>query len=164
MTKTPNSKIKQHAGDILKSKTFNSQKNFMQHGNYTTYDHIVSVAERSLRYAEKFHIKVNEKSMVRAALLHDYYLYDWHDCGGPLKCYWHCLRHPHEAAKNAKAEFNLTKRELRMIKRHMFPCTILPPTSREGLLISMADKACAAHEMRERRKLKKAAKKAAKKA
>ena len=162
--KKPSKKIEKYAGDILRSKNFQKQKKFMQHGNYTTYDHIISVAERSLYFADKFHFKVDEKSMVRAALLHDFYLYDWHDCGGPLGCYWHCLRHPHRAAKNASAEFNLTKRELRMIKKHMFPCTPCPPSSKEGLLISLADKSCAMREMRERRKLKKAAKKAAKKA
>lgn len=148
--------IEKHAADILASKNFQKQKTFMQHGDMTTYNHIVSVAEKSLHYAKKFHVKVDEKSLVRAALLHDYYLYDWHDCGGPIGCYIHCIRHPREAANNAKKEFNLSKREERMILRHMFPMTLVPPTSREGWLISMADKACAFREMLHRKGLKKA--------
>lgn len=54
------------------------EKNAIQHGLTTVYEHSVGVAGASLKLAEFFHLKVNEKALIRGALLHDYFLYDWH--------------------------------------------------------------------------------------
>jgi HD superfamily phosphodiesterase len=53
-------------------------KKFIQHGRVTVYKHSVSVAMMCLMLAHKFNIEVDEASLVRGALLHDYFLYDWH--------------------------------------------------------------------------------------
>ena len=55
------------------------EKKAIQHGSTTVYEHSVGVAGASLKLAELFHIKVNEKALVKGALLHDYFLYDWHE-------------------------------------------------------------------------------------
>ena len=52
------------------------EKNAIQHGLTTVYEHSVGVAGASLKLAEFFHLKVNEKALIRGALLHDYFLYE----------------------------------------------------------------------------------------
>ena len=71
--------VKTYASDILSSDTFKSQRNFVQHGKFSVYEHEILVALTCLSLVEKFKIKVDKRSLVRGALLHDYFLYDWHD-------------------------------------------------------------------------------------
>ena len=82
--------------------------------------------------------------MVRGALLHDYFLYDWHDPDNlrPL----HGFTHPGEALRMALEEFELNDVERNVIHRHMFPLTPIPPRYREAVLVSMADKVSAVLE------------------
>ena len=95
--------------------------------------------------------------MIKAALLHDYFLYDWHDKDHPKL---HGFRHATIAAKNAKRDFGLTKKEYKAIRSHMFPVNLRLPTSREALILTLADKYCAAREsIRFRKKRAKKAKK-----
>ena len=54
-------------------------REFVQHGDTTVLLHCVAVAYFSLWLVKFLHIRCNEKSLVRGALLHDYFLYDWHD-------------------------------------------------------------------------------------
>ena len=53
-------------------------REFVQHGDTTVLLHCVAVAYFSLWLVNFLHIRCNEKSLVRGALLHDYFLYDWH--------------------------------------------------------------------------------------
>ena len=87
--------------------------------------------EYSCRMAEFLHLSVNRKAMIRGALLHDYFLYDWHnpDNGHRL----HGFSHPYTSLKNAKRDYSITKREADIIVKHMFPLTIVPPQRRHGL-------------------------------
>jgi uncharacterized protein len=118
-------------------------KNFMQHGNVSVYDHSISVAEASLKISKKLHLKVNKESLIKGALLHDYFLYDWHDKNHPKL---HGFRHAKIAAENAKRDFGLTKKEYKMICSHMFPLGWRLPTSKEALVLTLADKYCATKE------------------
>ena len=54
-------------------------KCFIQHGRITTYDHCISVAREAFNLNRRLHMHTDEKRLVRAAFLHDYFLYDWHD-------------------------------------------------------------------------------------
>lgn len=128
---------------ITESKEYKRTKNLRQHGNVTVFEHSLSVAETSLKISEKLHLKIDEESMVKVALLHDYFLYDWHDDDHPKL---HGLRHATIAAKNADRDFGLTKKEYRAIRSHMCPMNLRFPTSREGLILTIADKYCAAKE------------------
>lgn len=116
----------------------------LQHGKTSVYAHSLLVAEVSLRLARKLHIHVDAESLIRGALLHDYFLYDWHDPsnGHPL----HGFSHPQTAYENASADFDLTDLERDIITHHMFPLTLHPPGSREAWLVCMADKLCAFRE------------------
>ena len=80
-----------------------------------------------------------------AALLHDYFLYDWHDKDPSHRL--HGFTHPRRALENAAADWELTDRERDIILHHMFPLTPLPPRSREAWLVCLADKLCAVQEM-----------------
>lgn len=134
--------IQAAAGDILKSSNFNSTKQYIQHGNMTVNRHSLNVAEYSLAISEKLRISCNKDELIRGALLHDYFLYDWHhrEQRNPLRL--HGFRHPSTALRNAAAEYALTPRERDIIKKHMWPLTIVPPMCREAWIVTMADKWC----------------------
>ena len=119
-------------------------RKFRQHGSVSVYEHSVRVAEMALKLARRFHLKVDEAALVRGALLHDYFLYDWHDPDPdrPL----HGFYHPKAALKNAERDYGVSEREADIIAHHMFPLTPLPPRTKEGALVCLADKLCAIHE------------------
>ena len=50
----------------------------IQHGDTTVLLHCLAVAYFSLRLAKLLRLKCDQRSLVRGALLHDYFLYDWH--------------------------------------------------------------------------------------
>ena len=143
MKKIPN-KILFYGGDILKSERMITEKDFIQHGSISCYDHSLNVAKKSLIIAGflLIFIKINEKSLIRGALLHDYFLYDWHKSGHRLHGFFHAKR----ALKNAESDFKLNDIEKNIIKRHMFPLNICPPKYRESWIVCLADKLCAVEE------------------
>ena len=55
------------------------EKSYIQHGSTSVYEHSVKVAYTSLYFARRFRLNIDEKSLIRGALLHDYFLYDWHE-------------------------------------------------------------------------------------
>ena len=65
----------EHGGDILASREMQFEHIFMQHGTTSCYTHSVNVACMSLWLAERLRIRVDRRSMVRGALLHDFFLY-----------------------------------------------------------------------------------------
>ena len=112
--------IRAAAPDILRSKNFRSTRS---------------------------HIPCEKKELIRGALLHDYFLYDWHtqDYVSPHKL--HGFYHPGRALKNAQQEYQLTPRERDIIKKHMWPLTISAmPMCREAWIVTMADKWCSLME------------------
>lgn len=135
-------KIKNAAPDILQSDNFKLTKTFIQHGNMTVNAHCMNVARYSLKISEKLRIKCNEREMIRGALLHDYFLYDWHSREHVPIYKLHGFYHPGVALRNALKEYELTKREQEIIKKHMWPLTVVPPTCREAWIVSCADKWC----------------------
>ena len=132
--------------DILLDPKAQQMKNFTQHGTTTVFEHCVSVAKFSLLmayYLERtMKIKVDRDSLVRAALLHDYFLYDWHDKTIPGHNI-HGFTHPRTAMLNADRDFGLNAVEKDIISKHMFPLTFMPPRYRESVLVTLADKWCA---------------------
>lgn len=65
-----------HGGDILKSPGMQIAKENMQHGSVSVFEHSVCVALVCLWLVHRLHLKVNQRALVRGALLHDYFLYD----------------------------------------------------------------------------------------
>lgn len=118
-------------------------KQFIQHGRITTYDHCMSVARESFRLNRELHMHADERRLVTAAFLHDYFLYDWHTHGDRL----HGYHHPEIAARNAARDFHISSKTQRIIAAHMWPLTLFhAPSSREAWLVTLADKICSAEE------------------
>lgn len=138
------STIRKHGADILESEGMKTEKRCVQHGSFSVYDHSLYVTSMCLRISKRLRIRVNEKAMVRGALLHDYFLYDWHE---PTKANRiHGFTHPGIALRKAQKDFRLGRIEKNMIKRHMFPLTPIPPKCREAIILCVADKLCATAE------------------
>lgn len=81
---------------------------------------------------------------MRGALLHDYFLYDWHIKDPNRKA--HGFSHAAAALQNAERDFALNAVERDVIARHMFPLNLTPPRYRESILVCIADKICAVYE------------------
>ena len=126
------------AEPIRDSEKFAECKQFIQHGAVSVYEHSVAVAQTSFAIAEIFKLS-DKRSLIRAALLHDFFLYDWHV---PERMWsFHGWTHPVTAANNARLYFNVTDKEWSLIRTHMWPFTLLhPPKYREGWIICLADK------------------------
>ena len=134
--------LREHASDILKSENFRSTKNYIQHGTMPVHRHCIDVAEKSIAISKFLRIPCNEREMVRGALLHDYFLYDWHDKSRENYQRLHGFYHPGIALINASMEYELTLREKDIIKKHMWPLTVVPPLCREAWIVTTADKYC----------------------
>lgn len=134
--------IRQDASDILKSRNFRRTKEYIQHGNMTVNAHVMNVARYSLLLNEKLHVQCNRRALVRGALLHDYFLYDWHIPDRNNSHRLHGFYHPGIALKNAAREYRLTDKEKDIIKKHMWPLTVIPPGCREAWVVTTADKWC----------------------
>lgn len=138
--------------DLVDDPNAARMKNYIQHGSVTTWSHCYSVARLSFILARRLKLKrINERELVRAAFLHDYFLYDWHARGDRL----HGYHHPDIAADNAVRDFQLSPREENIIRSHMWPLTFRHiPKSREAFLVSISDKIISIRETLFRRKRK----------
>lgn len=116
---------------------------YIQHGSTTTYDHVLRVARTAYRLNHILHLKADDHSLIRASILHDYYLYDWHQQGDRL----HGYHHARIAADNALRDFAISPAEQAMIRSHMWPLNLFSiPLSRGGWLLTIADKIASAQE------------------
>lgn len=139
-SKSINSDMKLYADDILRSENFRSSCKNVQHGNITVMKHCLKVAHTAMYLNRKYKLNCNERELTRGALLHDYFLYDWHkkdrDNFKPL----HGFFHPGIALRNAEKEYDLSDRERDIIKKHMWPMTVVPPKYKESWVVTTADK------------------------
>lgn len=131
--------------EITSSDKFKREKKFMQHGTTSVYQHSIDVAFMCLFIARKFNIKVNEQCLVKGALLHDYFLYDWHVRDKSHRL--HGFRHPRFSYNNAKRDFGLNEIEANMILSHMFPMGPAIPRYKESWILTISDKYCATKEI-----------------
>lgn len=120
------------------------ERRYYQHGVTTIFQHSINVACVSCKIAEKYHLDVDYYALIRGALLHDYFLYDWHVKDRSHR--FHGFTHPRRALENADKEFQLTETERNLIYCHMFPLTPIPPSTKEAWIVCIADKICALSE------------------
>ena len=123
--------------DIIDNPYVLDMKNFRQHCDTSTFEHSYKVA-----YIKK--LNLDYKSVARAGMLHDFYLYDWRIKSSWHR--WHAFKHGRFASINACKLFNLSNKEIDMIKKHMWPVTPIPPKSIEGFILTFADKYSASIE------------------
>lgn len=134
----------QQLSQLVDQTALQSLDEYLQHGQTSCLEHSLGVAYYSLCLANRLKLRCNRKSMVLGALLHDYFLYDWHEV---KLSQWHGFHHADIALTNARAVVDLTPRECDVIQRHMFPLTKTPPKYRESALVCVADKYCTLREM-----------------
>ena len=130
--------------DLERKGRFAQLKRFRQHGDFTVYDHSLNVATASLRLAGRLGLKLDREALVRGALLHDYFLYDWHDPDPDRPM--HAFYHPRAAWENASRDYALGPTEEDIIRHHMFPVVPIPPRTAEGWIVCVMDTVCAVKE------------------
>lgn len=133
-------------------KTFSSRpelaamKTTPQHKGYTSFAHCIDVTTLAFRIATKLRLRVDMRSLVHGAMMHDFYLYDTETM--PYSDFRHSLVHPKLSLENAEKVVHLNNRERNIILSHMWPIPGTPlPRCREAWLVCLADKICAWWEM-----------------
>lgn len=132
--------VRRYGGDILGSQGMLLSQSFRQHGDVSVALHCFFAAVVCVRLARALALRVDTRALVRGALLHDYFLYDWHDPDPSHRL--HGFRHAGFALRNAGRDFSLGPIERNMIASHMFPMNPVLPRFRESLLLCLADKIC----------------------
>ena len=140
LTESENQYFKGCAAELLKSDDVQLMDAFIQHANVSCLEHSISVAYYSYLMCQKLNLSVDCQSIIRGALLHDFFLYDWHlesDRKG-----LHGFTHPKTALENAEEHFSLNDMEKDIIVKHMWPLTLTPPKYKESFIVSLSDKFC----------------------
>ncbi len=129
--------------EIVSTKEFQGMKQYRHHIKGSVFDHSVKVAYLCYQHHQRFGTDIDPKELLRGALLHDFYLYDWHDWAPGHRL--HLFTHPGAALQNALEKYpDLTKREQDMIRNHMFPVTPWTlPRTKAGWIICFYDKVAA---------------------
>ena len=122
---------------------FDHLKQYKHHFKTTTYHHSIGVAYFSFYISRLMGIKCDDETLIYGALLHDYFLYDCHNGERSL----HLFKHPNISVQNAKRDWKINKIQENIIRRHMFPITLIPPKYKESIIVSLVDKGCTIYEI-----------------
>ncbi|MDD3174498.1 MAG: phosphohydrolase [Herbinix sp.] len=134
-----------HIRELLENEKILEMNQYIQHGNTTTFSHCFVVAYYSYMATLRIPFKFDTRSVIRGAMLHDYYLYDWHIPDKSHKL--HGFKHPGFALVNARKDYNLSPIEEDIIEKHMWPLTInKAPIYKEAMLVCLVDKFCSLTE------------------
>lgn len=126
--------------ELMEDERVRQMENYIQHGHVSTYDHCRRVAECSCRLNRTLHLHADTDTLVRGAVLHDFYLYDWHEKDGGTHS-WHGFIHAERARKNAEQQFHAGEQVQEVIRTHMWPLNITRvPKSREAWIVCLSDK------------------------
>ena len=131
--------------DIINNETVAKMKKYRQHYDINTFEHCLNVSYISYKICKK--LKWDYKSMARAAMLHDLFLYDWRNSKKELNLDgYHAFVHPKIALENASKLYNLNDKEKDIIAKHMWPVTLALPKYKESFIITLVDKYSALQE------------------
>jgi len=128
--------------DILAHPHVHSMHSFRQHGTISCLEHCLRVSYGSFHLCRR--LGLDHRSAARGALLHDFFLYDWHVTKNPDGL--HAFAHPYTALDNALQHFELNAREKDIIEKHMWPLTLRPPRFAESFVVALVDKYCTCEE------------------
>ena len=131
--------------DIRFNEKVREMNNYMQHSATSCYSHCLHVAYYTYLMCKK--LNLDYVSAARAAMLHDFFLFYWHE-PRHIKSLkeLHAFSHPKIALKNALQFFDLNAMEQDIIVKHMWPLTIKLPKYKETYIVTLADKYCATVE------------------
>lgn len=133
-----------HANKVMESGKLSELKQQNHHSGISCFEHSLAVAFVSVKIANFLKLDCDYESLIKGALLHDYFLYDYHNNDNRRL---HGFTHAKTALENATRDFEINKIEADIIKKHMFPLNITPPRYKESFLVCLADKICATGEL-----------------
>ena len=143
--------IKKEGKEILESKRFKKCLNTSHHFNTTIGQHMINVTVKSLEIAnflQKHRFKIDRKRLIIAGLSHDLAMAFARENYGKIQGkFTTAFRHPIDSVKMAEEVIDVHKKTKKIIKRHMWPLCIIPPTSLEGWILTIADKIVATQEI-----------------
>lgn len=123
---------------ILKNNEFQKMSN-IKHHNTTRMDHSLKVSYYSYKIAKS--LGLDYEDVARGGLLHDFYINEIRNCKKIKdKILLFSTKHPDEALENASNNFELSDKEINIIKSHMFPVDYKIPKYAESWLVSLVDK------------------------
>ena len=128
--------------DILNHPRVQEMRLYKHHGQVDCLAHSIHVSKTAYRLAKIFRLDV--RSVARGALLHDFYLYDWHVKGSHKGL--HGFNHAMLALENATKYFDLSLMEQDIIEKHMWPLNLKFPSYLESYLVMVVDKYCSVIE------------------
>lgn len=143
--------------DIRENEHVQKMKKYIQHGRVSTYEHCESVTSLSYEINRKLHLHADLDTLLKGAMLHDFYLYDWHKKGDGTHRL-HGFHHAERASRNAAHYLGMDEKTCHVIRSHMWPLTPGKiPKSREAWIVCFADKCVSLHEtfFRRHKKIKK---------
>lgn len=134
--------------DVIESKVVQAMKQFNHHSHTSCFKHSLHVAYFNYKLCKK--LGLDARAGARAGMLHDLFLYDWHERKVRLDNTLHGFSHPYTALYNAKKNFKLSNMEEDIIEKHMFPLTPRFPKYKETMVIILTDKFCSVCEVMDR--------------
>ena len=127
-------------GDLLADEKVRSMAQYRHHGDVSTHRHSVFVAYTVMRMCRNLPA-AETREIVRASLLHDFYLYEWYTEKHEENHIWY---HPKASVRNIEQRFSvLSPMQRNMILSHMFPLSREIPAGRGAWALTLADKYCA---------------------
>ena len=129
--------------DILENDTVREMKKYKQHYGTNCFNHCLFASYYCYISCKKLHL--DYISCARAAMLHDFFLYDWRKRENGRKGL-HAYTHAKTAYDNASKLFNLNEKQSDIILKHMWPVTLALPKYKESFILTLVDKHCALTE------------------
>lgn len=124
--------------NIMENEEFKKMDD-IKHHNTTRLDHSLKVSYYSYKIAKS--LKLDYKEVARGGLLHDFYSDEVSDCDKIKdKVLLFTVKHPNDAVANASRYFDLSEKEINIIKSHMFPIDYKVPKYAESWIVSLVDK------------------------
>ena len=127
--------------NILNNDEFLKIKKIEHHG-ISRYDHSLKVSYYSYKIAKALHLDYEQTAI--GGLLHDFFLSP--EDRTQKDRLVSVFTHPKQAVEMAKSQFDLTTKEIDMIRSHMFPINLSVPKYAESWIVSMVDKCVATNE------------------
>lgn len=126
---------------LIDSRLMQKAKEQTHHGKTTVYDHTIAVTREALRICDHYRgqKELNRENVIIGALCHDMAMV------GRYEKYRNnfitCIRHPKDSVIIAKEFFvDMDPAVKKIIRRHMWPLSLVPPTSVEEWIVLRADK------------------------
>ena len=136
------SDILRYGSDILQSDVFRRADDETHHLHGSVSGHTLNVCIASVRLCRRLqrtHMQLSEKDLIQAALCHDLGMVDRENRYHGRMDSWQS--HPEESVKVARELVpDMSEEAGEMIRTHMWPVSGPCPRSKEGVLLSVADK------------------------